>query len=178
MRRQVRGWVRATLRTRRRRVVLALLVLIALAAGGYAITAHGATSLEVIAWSHVEAWQEGTQPPPDAKVFDKTFEDLGLVHDMQELLDGAPRGIEGGCTLGSPTYAYEFRFATVGITTQVYTGVPNCVIWQHPLLGIYIPILGDVGVSDATLDALHERTGMPLPKWVTASEGSDVADRI
>ena len=178
MRRRVRGWTRAALRTRRGWVVLALLVLIALAGGGYAVTAHGATSLEVTAWLHAMVWAGGTQPPPDVKVFDKSFEDLGLVHDMQELLDGAPRGIEGGCNLGSPTYAYEFRFATVGITMQVYTGVPNCVIWQHPLLGIYIPILGDVGVSNATLEALHERTGMPLPGWMTANENMDVADRM
>jgi hypothetical protein len=144
----------AALRTRRRRVVLALLVLIALASGGYAVAEHGATSLRIIAWSHAMVWPGGQpRPPPDVKVFDKTFEDLGLVHDMQELLDGAPRGWlwlqNGGCNLASPTYSYEFLFATLGVTTLVYEGNADFAFWDYRVVGVPSP--WSVGVSPPTL---------------------------
>jgi hypothetical protein len=172
----MRRRARAALGTRRGRVVLALLALIALAGGGYAVAEHGATSLRITAWSHVMVYQDGQPFVPDAKVFDKTFDDLGLVHDAQELLNSESRGWlqKGGCVLASPTYIYQFRFATLGVTTQVYEGNPDCALWECRVFGASSPWTMDV--SPPTLEALHERTGMPLPRWLRANEGTATGD--
>jgi hypothetical protein len=166
-------------------MTIALIVLVAQAAGGYMVvgqvTTHGATSLELIAWRHVDGIVE-TQPgvvpkfPPNVKVFDKTITNPGLVHDAQERLDGLVQdGSFDSCLAGSVTYKYEFRFATLGVITQMYTGQADCTEWDVITLGNVLGnlralvLFSGVGVAYASLDgveileALHKRTGMPVP---------------
>ena len=178
MRQRVQGLMRATLRTRRGRAVLALVALIVLAGGGYTVTEHGATSLRIIAQPIITGTYYGQPVVPAERAFDKTFEDFGLVRDAQELLNGESRGWlqSGSCDLGSPTYIYEFRFATLGVTTQVHKGNAECAVWGYWVLGVPSP--WSMGASPPTLKALHNLTGMPLPRWMTTDENTDAADRM
>jgi hypothetical protein len=164
--------------------LVALVALALLVDSGPTVAAHGATSLDIIVWRHV------VQAPvfqPDVKVFDQTMTDFGLVHDIQDQLDGgAPSGI-GSCTIGSPEYVYQFRLATLGVTTQVYTGSDDCGGWDATTLGISrlriideFPYLADqVAVRAITLDGveilqvLHQRTGMPCEVTCSGSGPSD-----
>ena len=184
----MRQRVRAALRTRRtREVMAAALVLLVLLAGSEFAAArqgilHQATSLEIIAWTHATGWGPGQQRPPDVKVFDETLTHSELVHEIQNQLDGTIRGTWNefaGCTLDAPDYFYELRFATFGVSTQVYSGDLDCP-WNVTTLGDAIGYattsLFTIGsdtvfLGGSTLDgveilrALHQRTGMPLPSW-------------
>jgi hypothetical protein len=148
---------------------------------------HEATSLEIIAWTQYDSWGPNPQRPPDVKVFDKTT-NLRLVQEAQNHLDNQPRGGWGSCGIGSPTYFYLLRFATLGALTQVYSGDLNCALWTVMTLGdiswvitslvtpgsnltcrdsVFLPCSGPVFVYSATLDgveilrALHQQTGLP-----------------
>src|SRR5271166_1403301 len=83
---------------------------------------HEATSLQIIAWTQYDSWGPNPQRPPDVKVFDTTTTNLRLVREAQNHLDSQPRGGWGDCGIGSPTYFYLLRFATLGALTQVYSG--------------------------------------------------------
>lgn len=163
--------VQAALRTGYGQFAVVLLVLLLLVSGGYTVAKYGATSMEI------SAWKNNTDTQTSTKIFDKTFTDLGLVHDAQVQLVGSPLWppIGGGCANGPTVYVYQFSFATFGVTTQVYNGNYDYGAWNAATLGI--GPLGDVNgfgasqvhVAVVTLDgtdiltALHQRTGMPLP---------------
>ncbi len=176
---------RAALRTRHTRAVMAaaLVLLVSLAGGEFAaarqVILHEATSLEIIAWTQYNSWPTGQQRPPDVKVFDKTATNLELVRDVQNALNGRPRGGLGSCDIGSPTYFYAFGFSTLGVLTQTYAGDLNCAVWNVATLGDAlgavltivptvpggdtVPIIGATLDGVNILDVLHQRTGMPLP---------------
>ena len=75
--------------------------------------------------------------------------------------------------MAQPTYRYEFRFATNGVTTQVYAGSPNHIPWQLTTPGEYPKTDTVAGPPSKSLygmnllTALHVRTEMPLPGWWT-----------
>ena len=133
----------------------------------------GTTSLQIVAWTYVVRWESPGQRPPDVQVFDTTITDQELVHDIQQQFDGLQRGVRGGTIMAQPTYWYEFRFATNDVTTQVYAGSPNHIMWhvttpgENPITDVVAdPRSGSLdGMS--LLTALHVRTGMPLPGWWT-----------
>ena len=131
----------------------------------------GRTSLQIIAWTYAVRREAPGQRPPDVQVFDKTITDQELVHDIQQQFDGLQRGVRGGSILAQPTYRYEFRFATNGVTAQVYAGSPNHVPWQVTTLGEHPRTDTVAGPPSKSLygmnllTALHVRTEMPLPGW-------------
>lgn len=172
----IRRRLLAPLQTRRGLSAAALVLLAVLAGGGYAL-AHRTTPvprvtiLEIVAWSHADAWSPGQQPPPDVKVFDKTITTQGLVRTVQDHLNRLQRGDGGGCLLASQTYLYEFRFATNGMTTQTYTGDIACTTWEVVGAGKHSDTVGGAqeGAADVAgenlMNWLHQQIGMPLPSW-------------
>ena len=173
----IRQRVLAPLRTRRGRLAAGAFVLLAVLAGGEYTLAHRTTSalriitLEIVVWSHADAWTAGQKPPPDVKVFDKTMKDQGLVRTVQDKLNGLPRGGGGGCLLASQTYLYEFRFATNGVTTQTYNGDIACTTWQVVSAGKQSEEVGGAQeelaavAGENLMNWLHQQTCMPLPSW-------------
>ena len=175
----MRQRVWAALRTWYGKVAVVLVVLMVLVWAGYplirqTIATHGATSLRIIVWQEAVYGPPPGQPPiPTKKVFDKTITDLGFVHDVQNQLDGSQVGIAlgVGCATAPTSYLYEFRFATLGMTTQVYSGNSLCTGWNITTLGV--PTVAQshgeqAGVTFVKVDgveimrALHQRTGMPI----------------
>jgi hypothetical protein len=128
------------------------------------------TSMEIIAWTTVMHWPSGQQRPPDVKTFDKIISHQGLVGAVQARLNALQRGVVGGCSIASPTYRYEYRFAANGVTTQDFSGNLDCVTWSVTTRGISSTVADP---STTTLDGfnfmttLHQLTGMPLPSWWT-----------
>jgi hypothetical protein len=118
-------------------IVLAIIVILV---GWSAAANYGATSLRVIGTRFIPAGMPDTGISADTYPlhFDKTLTDLGFVNEIQDQMGGLPRGIEGGCNIGSVDYRYEFIFSTLGITTQVYSGTNNCALWQVETFG-WIP---------------------------------------
>jgi hypothetical protein len=144
-----------------------LLVLLVLVGGGYLVTTHGATSLEITVWK-----QYGMNShPTTVRIFDKTITNPQLVRAVQAQINGAPVGPQSFCSVGPPSYVYQFRFATVGFPTQGYEGNSLCGGWSITMFGIPLSLLVpvDVYVDEARLDgvellsALQQKTGMPLP---------------
>lgn len=181
----MRHRVRAVLHTLGRHWGLVTVVVLAiLVDSGPLVAARGATSLDIIVWRHV------VQAPvlhSDVKVFDKAITEWGLVHNAQDQLDGGELSGLDNCTIGSPEYVYQFRFATLGVTTQVYTGSDDCGGWDATSLGIsrlgiideFPYLAGQVAVRTVTLDgveilqALHQRTGMPCEVTCSGPGPSD-----
>jgi hypothetical protein len=148
-----------------------ILVLILLVDGSPAVATHGATSMRIIVWEYIP--QSCTVPTSVAScdifklVFDKTITDIGLVCEIQARLDDASRPlVNPGGGMTAPDYVYEFRFATLGVTTQVYHGSEDEGWWDATTLGIPSPF--PIDAENVTLldgenlmDALHNLTGMP-----------------
>ena len=167
-------------------LVAGLILLVGQVGGGCVaarqVGLHEATSLEIIAWSDVMVWTTGEVRPPDRVVFDKTTTDQSLVRELQDKLDGLPWNSGfAGCVMFTLSYTYEFRFATLGVPTEVYTGNAACVGWTAARFGDLIPdaiplvLLGFIDPYDITLHgvrmltALHEKMGMPIPTGWTFS---------
>jgi hypothetical protein len=72
------------------------------------------------------------------------------------------------------TYLYTFRFASDGVTTQVYWGDIGTAAWQVTT-GEHETTESVLGAMNAQLygfnllTTLHQRTGMPLPDWWSAT---------
>jgi hypothetical protein len=170
------------------RLIALLAVLVVLTAGGYTVGTRLATSMEIITWSQFTPDCTGGPPPgpvlpppcplpqTPVKIFDATLTNLGLVQDLQAQLD---RSVVQGqyCALdyiGRHNH-YKFRFATHGVTTQVYSGTDLCAGWDSVTLGIFtdfwsisghlVNVYGDRLDGAYMFDALHKQIGMPLPAW-------------
>jgi hypothetical protein len=151
--------------------VVALVLLVVLVDGGPAVATHGATSMRIISWEYipqgctVPTGAGSCAPPPNIfkQVFDKTITDMGLVREIQTRLDASPpTTYRHDCPCAF--YSYEFRFATLGVTTQVYDG---SALSPFTVTTLGIPSVG-LAVDSTTLDgvdmldALHNLTGMPI----------------
>ena len=67
------------------------------------------------------------------RIFDKTVTNLDIVNNLQiQLDDCVPTASSGGDVASmSLSYAYQFRFATLGVTTQVYRGSSGSSGWTN-----------------------------------------------
>ncbi len=156
------------------RLVVVLVVLVILVGGGFAVVTRGATSLDITVWSHQLMLLDGQHPVPDVKIYDKTITDLGLVHNVQDQLDGGTSVSLGGgsCATGAVVYRYQFQFATLGVPTQVYYGQAGCPGWDASVFDIpvvipvfHVAIYGVKLDGKFILDALHEKMGMPIQNF-------------
>lgn len=142
----------------------------------------GTTSLQIIAWTYVLQRKAGEQRPPDQQVFDKTITDQELVQAIQRKFESLSRNVYGGSVIASPSYRYEFRFATDGVTTQVYAGSPNHIVWSVRTFGERATTewVGDPASTSLygrnLMTTLHLRSGMPLPDWWEAWESVPETD--
>jgi hypothetical protein len=95
------------------------------------------------------------------------------VHDLHQQMNGLQRNtFFGGCILAPVSYTYEFRFATNGASTQVYTGDAACVTWTVTTFGVQVPVDAPYGTS--LMFTLHKLTGMPLPSWWSVTLSASV----
>lgn len=146
-----------------------VLAIIGVLAGWTAIANDEATSLRIIAWRSVA----DTYPSaPVSSViypvhFDKTYTDLRLVREVQDLMNGQ-RTLDSfnfECTLGIPvSYRYEFIFLTHGITTQAYSGTENCPMWDAVTYALWIPAATPFPLGGVE-NPFWSASGIPSTLW-------------
>lgn len=166
--------MRHALASHRKAVVLLALVVLALLIGGEDVVArYGATSVEITVWQDTQNTQATSYAQGalhSVRIFDKTVTDLDFVNNLQIQLDNCVPTIVNGTDAASMSlsYAYQFRFATLGVTTQVYSGNSGTSAWGDLTYALSFPRTyegipsGEVFITPDILNTIHDQTGMPV----------------
>ncbi|HKW22291.1 MAG TPA: hypothetical protein VJO13_12990 [Ktedonobacterales bacterium] len=146
---------------RLRLFVEAALLIVVLPTALVVIGLRGATALHVTVTREVRAWDASTPYPPDhLLIYDKTFDDVGLVRQVQDELNGLPYSINGGGLMGQYDYQYVFSFSTLGVVTQVFSGADADVIGRRTLY--HVPVSLSASGPGPLLRTLNGEIGIPL----------------
>lgn len=157
--------MRHALASHRKAVILIAVVVLVLLIGGEDVVArYGATSVEITVWQNTDG------AATSVRIFDKTSTNLDFVNNLQIQLDNCIPTISNGTDGASQSlsYVYRFRFATLGVTTQVYYGNSGSSGWgdityAFPMPQTYQGIpTGQVFVTPDILTLIHDQTGMPV----------------
>ncbi|MGH2485241.1 MAG: hypothetical protein ACRDHE_04420, partial [Ktedonobacterales bacterium] len=122
---------------------------------------RGATELHVSVTREVREWTSTTPPQPaHLLIYDKTFDDIGLVRQVQDELDGLPYFVNGGGVLGQYDYRYIFSFSTLGVVTEVFNGTDEDVTGLRTLF--HAPVSISASSPGPLLRTLNAEIGIPL----------------
>lgn len=122
---------------------------------------RGATALRVTVTREVREWNTSTPPQPErVLIYDKTFDDIALVRQVQDELNGLPYSIEGGGVMGQYDYRYVFSFSTLGVVTQVFSGTDADVTGRRTMY--HVPVSLSASGPGPLLRTLNDEIGIPL----------------
>lgn len=146
--------LRAALKRRGVRIVSAVVLCLSLVAGVMAFAARTADSVTIrVQKVDVALCTQGTDCRPlmsdshaEEQVFKKTYRDEKTVRQIQDMVNGTPRGetelqlgFENGLCdnlPGNAIYLYDFRFEWHGFTTQEAVVNSWCPDWHITTLGL------------------------------------------